>query len=319
MKKPIVLAVLLAATTALAVDLVTRDGTRYRDIVVTKVEDNGLRITHRDGLAKIRFTDLSDELRAKYGYDPKKAEALTKAETAAKEAQEAEAIRVAKLATEAKKKQEAELAARAEAVAAAPQPLTPPEPPKPKVSAWMQDRLNGRSGLDGHQYFTGGAFANSARSNTARAETMPGANRRPMVPARPLTAEERKEAAGQKLAFFFTVRLLAHNAQPDSDGGELVKEGAKLLSSIEIGEALAELFPQLTATEQAGAKSFVLWLTELDPNETKEAAAKRLAKSMSKDVLLEMIKEQNPELASNLEFVDGLLGLLQRAAAARQQ
>lgn len=49
--------------------LTTLSGKHYHKVQIMAVDPDGLRITHRDGAAKIKFADLSRDLRAKYGYD----------------------------------------------------------------------------------------------------------------------------------------------------------------------------------------------------------------------------------------------------------
>ena len=83
MKLLILIPIILTATTLLAEDIKTLSGTTYQNITVTRVEANGISISHDDGLAKIPFTDLSEELRSKYNYDPKKAAQLSQVEQAA--------------------------------------------------------------------------------------------------------------------------------------------------------------------------------------------------------------------------------------------
>lgn len=83
--KPLLLFVtLLLPATLLAEDLMTVGGKKYTGVTVTRVEADGLSISHDDGFAKIPFSDLPEELRKKYGYDPAKAAAAMK--------QQAEAI-----------------------------------------------------------------------------------------------------------------------------------------------------------------------------------------------------------------------------------
>jgi len=60
-------------------DLTTLDGTTYRDVKVTRVEADGLAITHASGAGKIEFLNLPEEVRKKYAYDPAKSEAAQKA------------------------------------------------------------------------------------------------------------------------------------------------------------------------------------------------------------------------------------------------
>ena len=54
-------------------EIVTTSGTKYENVTVTLVEPDGLSISHDAGLVKVPFTDLSEELRAKYNFDPQKA------------------------------------------------------------------------------------------------------------------------------------------------------------------------------------------------------------------------------------------------------
>jgi hypothetical protein len=60
---------LWSSCVALCDDLTTLSGKIYRDYNVTRVEPDGLSVTHHDGVAKISFSDLSEDLRKKYGYD----------------------------------------------------------------------------------------------------------------------------------------------------------------------------------------------------------------------------------------------------------
>ena len=80
MKTQILLLTLLFSAKLLAEDLTTVSGKKYTGVTVTRVEPNGISITHDDGLAKVSFADLSEELRKKYGYDPKKAADFTQTE-----------------------------------------------------------------------------------------------------------------------------------------------------------------------------------------------------------------------------------------------
>ena len=66
----------LCAWGAQGEDIITRRGDYYHDVEVTKVETDGIRVTHSDGVAKIPFPDLPDDLQKKYHYDP---DALAKA------------------------------------------------------------------------------------------------------------------------------------------------------------------------------------------------------------------------------------------------
>lgn len=50
--------------------LITKDGREYFECFVRKSDQEGLLITHRKGMAKISFFDLSPEIRDKYDFDP---------------------------------------------------------------------------------------------------------------------------------------------------------------------------------------------------------------------------------------------------------
>jgi hypothetical protein len=50
------------------VELVTLEGTVYRDVTVTRIERTGIRITHRDGLGFVDFNSLPASVRDRFGY-----------------------------------------------------------------------------------------------------------------------------------------------------------------------------------------------------------------------------------------------------------
>ena len=53
--------------------IVTLDGTKYENATVSRVEPDGIRISHSDGATKILFESLSPEMQKEFGYDPEKA------------------------------------------------------------------------------------------------------------------------------------------------------------------------------------------------------------------------------------------------------
>ncbi len=69
----ILIAIIFTGTPLFAEDITTLSGTKYKNITITRVEPGGISISHDDGLAKIPFTDMAEDLRTKYGYDSKKA------------------------------------------------------------------------------------------------------------------------------------------------------------------------------------------------------------------------------------------------------
>ena len=60
-------------------EIVTISGTKYENVTIKLVEPDGLSISHDAGLTKIPFAELGEELRAKYGFDQKKAAQFTAA------------------------------------------------------------------------------------------------------------------------------------------------------------------------------------------------------------------------------------------------
>ena len=69
---------LAAGGLAAAADLTTTDGKTYKEVSVTKVEPDGLSISHETGTVKLPFIKLPVEVQRQYGYDPAKAEAYAK-------------------------------------------------------------------------------------------------------------------------------------------------------------------------------------------------------------------------------------------------
>jgi len=72
-QQPSVIAKALADKKPPGIEIVTISGNKYENVAVTLVEPDGISISHDGGLVKIPFTDLNEELRAKYGFDAQKA------------------------------------------------------------------------------------------------------------------------------------------------------------------------------------------------------------------------------------------------------
>jgi hypothetical protein len=92
---------------AQALDLVTPSGT-FKDVKVTKVEAEALRITHSEGTALVDFDELPPAMQAEYGWTPEKS-------AARKAAKEAEAKRIEeeeRMIEDAPKRKAAEEAAK---------------------------------------------------------------------------------------------------------------------------------------------------------------------------------------------------------------
>jgi hypothetical protein len=73
----IIILLFITAHQAFAADnertIVTLNGTKYENATVSRVEPDGIRISHSDGATKIPFESLSPELQKEFGYDPEKA------------------------------------------------------------------------------------------------------------------------------------------------------------------------------------------------------------------------------------------------------
>ena len=90
----ILLLTVYATLAVLADDLTTITGITYKNATITGHDAIGLKIMFDDGFARVRFRDLPDKFRAKYGYDPV-AEAAQLRKEAMIEDQQAAALRAA--------------------------------------------------------------------------------------------------------------------------------------------------------------------------------------------------------------------------------
>ena len=61
--------------------LKTERGKSYRGCKVRKVDPDGLTVSHSQGIAKIAFTELSEAVQKRHGYDKEKSEAFIKKHT----------------------------------------------------------------------------------------------------------------------------------------------------------------------------------------------------------------------------------------------
>ncbi|MCX6910455.1 MAG: hypothetical protein NTY01_20765, partial [Verrucomicrobia bacterium] len=81
--KKVAALLLLFTCSCLAGDLTTLDGTTYRNVKISRVEADGLVITHAAGGCKLDFLKLPEDVRKQYSFDPAKAEAARKAAASA--------------------------------------------------------------------------------------------------------------------------------------------------------------------------------------------------------------------------------------------
>ena len=66
------MAALAAAVDCFSADITTLDGKTYKDALVTDVEADGVHISFREGVVKVPFDQLPQELQRQYGYNPPK-------------------------------------------------------------------------------------------------------------------------------------------------------------------------------------------------------------------------------------------------------
>src|SRR5437762_5903665 len=84
------LLLLLGALLLYGEDITTLKGEKFVGVTISRIEPDGIVVLKSDGIVKIPFTDLSPELRAKYGYDPEKATEFSSALRAADAQRQAE-------------------------------------------------------------------------------------------------------------------------------------------------------------------------------------------------------------------------------------
>lgn len=130
----IALVLTLFVSVCFALDITTRDGTTYRHCDVTRVEPDGIVVTHSEGVARIPFENLPQALQTKYHFDPatvaeyRKRIADAQAAAAKKAAEEAAQRRAAQL--QAQREREAQLRKTSE-------PAATPMPTPATPSAWL--------------------------------------------------------------------------------------------------------------------------------------------------------------------------------------
>lgn len=64
--------ILLFCGTIHADEFTTLDGEKYTNATIKRVEPDGLVISYAEGITKLKFRNLSADLKIKYGYDPQK-------------------------------------------------------------------------------------------------------------------------------------------------------------------------------------------------------------------------------------------------------
>ena len=75
MRKFVFAAVMLLGIVAIADDITTLDGRTYRNVKITLSDPISITVSHSNGVGRILFQEMSEELQKKYGYDAAKAAA----------------------------------------------------------------------------------------------------------------------------------------------------------------------------------------------------------------------------------------------------
>ena len=81
----LILLVLLLVPSVFGLDITTLDGKTYRDCRVSRVFPDSVCVLWPEGGARIKFVNLPEPFRAKFGYDPERAAAFARAEASRQE------------------------------------------------------------------------------------------------------------------------------------------------------------------------------------------------------------------------------------------
>jgi len=127
-KLRIILIVLALTPSLRALDVQTLDGKTYRDCTVSLVEPDAICVLFPGGGARVRFTNLPENLRAAYGYDSAKAAAYEQAQASKKQREDAR-WQVARIQAEARRQAAASNAVSRVPSAAAPAMQMASSPP----------------------------------------------------------------------------------------------------------------------------------------------------------------------------------------------
>ena len=73
--KTLTLLTICVASIAMADDFKTIAGKEYKDATVTRVETDGILVKYKSGISKLYFTELPEDVRKRFRYDPQNASA----------------------------------------------------------------------------------------------------------------------------------------------------------------------------------------------------------------------------------------------------
>ena len=83
-KKPVPTAATVAPIrlTGTKEDFITTRGKQYTNVIVTRVEPDGIIVERKEGISKLYFAELSEEVQERFHYDPQQATAYSAAQAA---------------------------------------------------------------------------------------------------------------------------------------------------------------------------------------------------------------------------------------------
>jgi hypothetical protein len=146
---------LMAAPSLMALDITTTDGKIFRDCEVSKVLPDSVCLLFPGGGARVKFSNLPEQVRQQYGYNAQQAAAFERAETARDERERA-AI-AAQLAQSAAKRK----------ASTTNQAAASPSAPQRRPAQTYPGNNSGLSGVVANQFGTQGGNQSGNRANGA--------------------------------------------------------------------------------------------------------------------------------------------------------
>jgi hypothetical protein len=105
-----------ATPESVGLQIIDNSGNIFKNVVIKKVEPDGLLVTHSGGVKKLPFVELSEEIQNKYGYDPAKAAGFAKEQATLQAAAREQSMAQARVREEQERKAREMAAERESAV-----------------------------------------------------------------------------------------------------------------------------------------------------------------------------------------------------------
>jgi hypothetical protein len=153
----VTLALLALMPSLLAMDIRTLDGKLYEECEVGRVEPDAICVLFPGGGARIKFANLSEDIQARYGYDPAKAAEYEKAQ-AAKRAREDAYWRAVRTHQQARRQADETNSVGQAKVAATDANGDSPGTPSDRAPAAYGSYGGGRGGYGGYGSYSGGGY-----------------------------------------------------------------------------------------------------------------------------------------------------------------